>query len=672
MQSPSTKYASRRSVAMTRRAGRHGIFTISVFSVPRLMLLTVALITLLISVAGLAQTPFTRTVDTGLLQQVFPDAATFSPKQGEPPVFIAYGPASGDESAPVLGYVFQTSDLPPEEIGFSSTIDVLVGLDLTATVTAVKVLDYNESFRSSRGDFMGGPVFHSQFRRKPLTDDFRVGRDIDGVSRATITSWATTRGVYNAARRVAGVYLPESGFGSGADTATNVRAHLDPLSWEDMVAGGLVRELDTHYPDGTTLTLSLTYMGEEVLGEILVGAEAYSQAERAASSRFEDGKLFLVGISGDASDPFRQERLSIRQGDTEYPMPRRQTVYAGSANAGKIAGLGNFSVAMVLDPAMDLSQPFSVFYDPQNGQAPSSVEVQITGVQLDLALGREVTSPGADSLATPVGSDINWLRVAALMLIFWLVLAAFLRKSARLRWIALSVTLVYLGFVSGGFLSVSHITNTINLGPSMIISDIPLLMMVSFTLITTIIWGRVFCSSLCPFGALQDIITRFAPKRWQRNVPSAVHDKALYLKYAFLALIIVMAVVQGSVSIFQYFEPFGTLFFYSSSLLLWTILIAILLASTVVKRFYCRYMCPLGAALGVLSLIGISRIRRVKQCTVCKVCEHACPTGAIRMEKVDFKECVRCDICESKLIQKAGVCKHSVASLEYRGVIVQG
>jgi NosR/NirI family nitrous oxide reductase transcriptional regulator len=446
------------------------------------------------------------------------------------------------------------------------------------------------------------------------------------------------------------------------------------MSWASMLADGLIVELTHAFADGTEQKLFMTYMGDEVLGELLIGADAYSTAERAASGRFDDGRLFLVGIAGNASDPFRQERLSIRQGEIDYPMPRRQTVYAGSANIGKIAEMenGTFAVAMVLDPAMDFAAPFTVFYDPQNGQVPASAEVAIRGVQLDLALGREVSAPGAGFNNTNLGSDTDWWKVGMLLLIFWLVMAAFLRKSVRLRWAALSLTLVYLGFVSGGFLSVSHITNTINLGPSMILSDLPLLLMVLFTLITTLIWGRVFCSSVCPFGAVQDFITRFSPRRWQLQVPAALHTRALYLKYIFLALIIVMAVVQSSVSIFQYFEPFGTLFFYSTSILLWSILAVILLASAVVKRFYCRYMCPLGAALGVLSLISISRIKRVQQCTVCKVCEHACPTGAIRKEKIDFKECVRCDICEGKLIQKAGVCKHSVESLEYRGVIVRG
>jgi NosR/NirI family transcriptional regulator, nitrous oxide reductase regulator len=641
--------------------------------IPIQALLVIA--TLLCATTSIAQTPFSRQIDENLLREVMPQATRFSEKNGEPPVFTAYRADPQSDSELIIGYVFQTSDLPPEEIGFSAPIEVLVGMDTQAVITAVKILDYRESFRSSRGDFLGSRVFQDQFRRKPLSDEFRVGRDIDGVSRATISSWAMSRGVYNAARRVAQVYLAGSGLVPDGDTDANIRAHLDPLSWEEMIEQGLVSVLNATLPDDTVLTLSFAYMGNEILGEILVGAEYYSRAERDASARFDDGKLMLVGIGGNASDPFRQERLSIRQGDTFYPMPRRQTVYAGSADQAKIAGKASFAVAMILEESLDLSQPFTVFFDPQNGQQPFAQTLQLSGIPLDIALARDIRAPGQLSMedmlmasAPGIFTTVNWLRVLPLLAIFYLVMAAFINKSSRLRWMALGVTFVYLGFVDGGFLSVSHITNTLNLGPSMILGDLPLLMIVSFTIVTTLIWGRVFCSSLCPFGALQDMLSRIVPRRWQKTVPAVIHDRALYLKYTFLALILIMAVVQGGVSIFQYFEPFGTLFFYSTSLLLWSILLVLLLASAVVKRFYCRYVCPLGAALGVLSLISLKRIRRVSQCSACKVCEHACPTGAIRNHEIDFKECVRCDICESKLLSRAGVCKHSVESLSYRGI----
>ena len=618
-----------------------------------------------------AQTPFNRTVTTEQLQQLVPAATRFSEKAGEPPVFTAYGPTADNSADGIIGYLFQTSDLPPLEVGFSAPIDVLVALDTLATVTAIKVLDYHESFRSSRGDFLSARGFQEQFRRKPLSDEFRVGRDIDGVSRATITSWATTRGIYNAARRVALAYLPDSGIAAGQDSGSNLRLHLEPLSWDDLKAQQQVQELTVKLPDGTALALSFAYLGNnETLGQILLGAEDFSRAERDASNRFDAGQLVMVGIGGNPSDPFRQERLALRQNGVDFEMPRRRFVYAGSANDGKIAQRADYAGAMVLPIAIDVTQPFTILYDPRNGQTPASLTFSVQGLMRDVALGNAILAPGAPAPDTQAGSDVSWPRVLALLAIFALVMASFLTKNARLRWITLTVTLVYLGFINGGFLSVSHITNTINLGPSMILGDVPLLMIVVFTLVTTLIWGRVFCSSLCPFGAVQDLLSKFVPRRWQKTMPIRIHLKALYLKYLFLALIVVMAIVQGGVSIFQYFEPFGTLFFYSTSIVLWAILLLILLASAVVKRFYCRYVCPLGAALGVLSLFSLSRIKRVPQCTACSVCEQACPTGAIRKQQIDFKECVRCDICESKLIHKAGVCKHSVESLTARGVVL--
>jgi len=127
-----------------------------------------------------------------------------------------------------------------------------------------------------------------------------------------------------------------------------------------------------------------------------------------------------------------------------------------------------------------------------------------------------------------------------------------------------------------------------------------------------------------------------------------------------------MALAYSELSLFQYFEPFGTLFYQSQSVVLWLILAAFMIGIVFIKRFYCRYVCPLGAALGVISLVSPFRIKRVAQCEVCTHCEHACPTGAIKAEKIDFKECVRCDICESKLIARSGVCKHPVEEVQSR------
>ena len=282
------------------------------------------------------------------------------------------------------------------------------------------------------------------------------------------------------------------------------------------------------------------------------------------------------------------------------------------------------------------------------------------------AIDKDLTEFENEGLYASLISDAPWDEVAALLVLFALVMTAFLRKNATIRWVALGCTLVYLGWLDGGFVSVSHITNGIKLGPSLFLNDLPLLLIIVFTLVTTLFWGRIFCSSLCPFGALQDFIAHFLPRHFQRELPQAIHDKAIYIKYGVLVFLVVMALAYSELSLFQYFEPFGTIFYISQSLVLWLILLIFLLASVFVSRFYCRYVCSLGAALGLVALLSPWRIKRVEQCQVCKVCEHACPTGAIRGPDIDFKECVRCDICEAKLVDKSGVCKHSIDEVAAR------
>ena len=196
--------------------------------------------------------------------------------------------------------------------------------------------------------------------------------------------------------------------------------------------------------------------------------------------------------------------------------------------------------------------------------------------------------------------------------------------------------------------------------------------MIVFSVVSTLLFGRVFCGFLCPFGALQEFLAKLVPKRFQIRVSWPVHTRAIYMKYGILAVILIPAMLGNRTSIYQYFEPFGTVFFLSPSLLLWTIATAILVASALIPRFYCRYACPLGAALAIGSLISLKRIGRVKQCNLCSVCEQACPTAAIQGSTIDFKECVRCNICEIKLNEKAGVCRHSMAEVESRLVQITG
>jgi NosR/NirI family transcriptional regulator, nitrous oxide reductase regulator len=631
------------------------------------------------------RTPFSTNVQTEWLHQVMPEADSFSDKAGEPPVWRGYRSNTDTGAQELVGYVFMTADVPPEERGFSAPIAMLSGVNLDNELTGIKILNYVESYVNTLGDFVASVDFQGQFRGRHVGDDFLIRRDIDGISGATVTSFAISRGLREAARRVAETY---NGFtlidAVQAARHQRILSTMQEYTWEQLKDEGIVHELAMTIPGGQELILTLTYMGDPALGEYFIGRNAYARAERDAAAQLGGSEMILLGVGGSAYQQFRQDRMSLKQGSS--PLRRvmaNRLVTAGNADAGMIAGRAEFAGALVIDSNYDITQPISIFYQPLGSLQPHELEFVPVGLGMRLAekdpilseqeiarILRAENSAIRKFFRDPPWGVTPWEKVGMSLLIFALVMIAFFRKSALWRWAAITLTLVYLGAMEAGFLSVAHITGVLLQGPSVFMNNLPLLMLVVFTLVTTLLWGRVFCSSLCPFGAVQDFITRLTPRRLKHwlpmRVPQRQHEQALWIKYGILLFILGAALFFNNVQLFQYFEPFGTLFFLSGSTLLFAILAAILMACVLVPRFYCRYVCPLGAALGVMSLLSPFRIKRVPQCGVCTVCEHACPTGAIRREKIDFKECVRCDICEDKLIKKAGSCRHDMSKIIIR------
>lgn len=134
------------------------------------------------------------------LRRIFPAASSFSPKGGEPPHFKAFtnDPKTG---APVLsGVAFWTTELDPLERGYDGPIKMLVGMDTAGVLTGVLVADHHEPYGYFSVDL---PEFAAQFNGKSIRDPFRVGADVDAVSRATMTVSSASRAVRNSARRVA-------------------------------------------------------------------------------------------------------------------------------------------------------------------------------------------------------------------------------------------------------------------------------------------------------------------------------------------------------------------------------------------------------------------------------------------------------------------------------------
>jgi transcriptional regulator of nitric oxide reductase len=170
---------------------------------------TPAVAALLLLAAGtavlVAQRIFTNPKPQNLFRKLFPDAVAFSPHEGEPLHFKAFGvdPRTNPGARPI-GYIFWTTDLVPREHGYHGPIHLLVGMDTAGIITSVIVDYHGEPY----GYFsLDPPQFAAQFTGKSIRDPFRVGADVDAVSRATITISSAARAIRDSSRGIAKAYL---------------------------------------------------------------------------------------------------------------------------------------------------------------------------------------------------------------------------------------------------------------------------------------------------------------------------------------------------------------------------------------------------------------------------------------------------------------------------------
>ena len=238
-----------------------------------------------------AAAQYRHTVDDEMIQSVMPIADSFSVKAGLPPVYTAYGPSVNGSPRDVVGYVYLTANVPPAEYGYSGRIDVLVGMDLMGIVTGIHIVNYRESLSSSRGDFLRDRGLEEQVVGKHIRESFQIGRDLDGISGASISARAMFRGVRNSSRRVALAYLQPS-----ESTAPPTAGELDDLDWLEMLSTGYVRTMAVdRFNSG--LELSFAYMGDEALGSLFMGVVRYQDVSERVNGMIGDARLWAASGS---------------------------------------------------------------------------------------------------------------------------------------------------------------------------------------------------------------------------------------------------------------------------------------------------------------------------------------------------------------------------------------
>ncbi len=169
--------------------------------------LVAAAAAILAATAVLAATEriFTNPKPDAHLKKLFPSAVAFSPLSGTPLHFTAYSsdPQKNPKAEP-LGFAFWTTDMVPEEHGYHGAIHILVGMDLHGILTGVVVDYHSEPY----GYFSVEPKeFAAQFTNKSIRDQFRVGGDVDAVSRASLSIASATRAIRDSSRMVARALL---------------------------------------------------------------------------------------------------------------------------------------------------------------------------------------------------------------------------------------------------------------------------------------------------------------------------------------------------------------------------------------------------------------------------------------------------------------------------------
>ncbi len=167
----------------------------------RLATLAVALVLLAIGASGQSSND---AATENLLKKLFPSAASFSAKTGTPAHYKAFGPAAAGQEGELLGLAYWTTELEPLERGFDGPIKMLVGLNPAGEIAGVIVTDHREPYGYFSVDV---PAWPKQFEGKSIRDAFKVGADVDAISRATITVTSASRAIRNASRKVARAYL---------------------------------------------------------------------------------------------------------------------------------------------------------------------------------------------------------------------------------------------------------------------------------------------------------------------------------------------------------------------------------------------------------------------------------------------------------------------------------
>lgn len=404
---------------------------------------------------------------------------------------------------------------------------------------------------------------------------------------------------------------------------------------------------------------------------ILLRAEDHVTIDRlhaAGAPEFREIGLYRIaqGKGLDTTAPFRLELaiaspranagpITLVTVSLDYTIPDKYLIKTPAAHAARGLGAENTSGAV------------NASAEGMPTRAPAAAD--------ETRLWQEIWSARRIELAVLA----LMLGALATLLIFQNAATAHERFYQWFRIGYLSVTVVFLGGIANAQLSVVQVITFVHAFLAgfrweLFLLDPIVFSLWSFVAVSMLFWGRgVFCGWLCPFGALQELLNKLAQRIGLRQIdlPFGLHERLWMCKY--ILFLGIFAVSLNSVTTaFQMaeVEPFKTAITLKFSRA-WPFVVyagALLIIGLFVQRFFCRYLCPLGAALALPARLRMFEwLKRYRECgSECHICARRCTVQAIHpLGQINPNECIYCLQCQAHYFNP-NVCLHLKKRLERR------
>ena len=540
------------------------------------------------------------------------------------PVFIP-AEETADGKPKLKAYAFETVDFATTRGYSGKPINLFVVMDLTGRFLVIRLLDHHEPLFISVHTHAKLVSFAAQYVQLSLQHviDIHGPNDppvrnehtasLQGVHRGTISVKAIDRSIIMAAALVALAKLDASIIGSPNNRIVS---------------------------NGTNAQWSSV----EVKADSATGAVAGPAAAAVP-----------LAVTAEKTKVQPDEKTN----DADKSSTKKSATDAAEKSSGPEA-LGNPQAALTAPAAAQSAQNA-----PQAVSLPASPSAQDLRARIQNLADRQSSEPDWVNVWRSRRVDIAILLVGLAILSAGLI--AQKRLSASSKWLRilrsayLLFTLGFIGWYAQGQLTIVNVTGAIESlssggDLSFLMNDPMTVILWLFVGVSLLVWGRgTFCGWLCPFGALQELISLLANAigLQQRRLRTALDAKLKWIKYGVLATILVSLFAAPSFAqIAMEIEPFKTaisLYFMREwPFVLWALFCLAL--SVFVYRGYCRYICPLGAALASVNFLQRwSWIPRRDACgTPCQSCRHRCEYQAIAVTgAVNYSECFQCLDCVS-------------------------